>query len=176
MSSAGQIIRPVDVSQIESLLPSLNDESVEELYRFGNLMVSTTQQRALRLDSKLTGILNWSSAMLAFVLIDANVSHVHGSSMVVSMAAMIGAIAAVACSYFGLKSRLWPMPSERDWFQSASLEKPGMLRRFHVVSMLNVHQSQSDGNARRATMLTRAEWCLAVSASVSFAMLISRLF
>lgn len=175
-SSAGQVIHPVDVAEIETLLPSLVDESVEELYRFGTLMVSAAQQRALRLDAKLTGILNWCSAMLAFVLIDANASHQRGASLAISIAAMLAAMASVAFSYFGLKSRLWPMPSERDWFQRKLLEKPEHLRRYHVVSMLNVHQSQSDGNARRAIMLKRAEWCLAASATISFGMLLSRLF
>jgi hypothetical protein len=170
-----QKIRPVDVAEIEILLPSLADDSIEELYRFGSLMVSGSQQRALRLDSKLTGILNWSSAVLAFVLIDANVSHLHGIALAVSVVVMLIALASVAYSYLGLKSRLWQMPSEGDWFQRKALEKPGVLRRYHIVSMLNMHQSQSEGNERRASMLKWAERCLAGSAAVIFGMLLSRL-
>jgi hypothetical protein len=175
MASADQIIHPVEVSDIESRLPSLARESVEELYSFGALMVSSAQQRAIRLDTKLTGILNWSSAMLAFVLIDASVSHQHGGSLAVSALAMIAAIASVACSYVGLKSKVWPAPSERDWFQERLLDKPDMLRRYHVVSMLNVHQSQSHGNSHRAATLRWAELCLALSAITTFLMLFIRL-
>ncbi len=152
MASVDQLVRPVDVAEIELRLPSLAREGlVEELYSFGTLMVSSAQQRAVRLDTKLTGVLNWSSAMLAFLLIDANISRLHGASLWTSFLAMITAIFSVACSYAGLKSRLWPTPSENDWFKSSLLDKPEILRRYHIVSMLNMHQSQSDGNLRRAS-------------------------
>jgi hypothetical protein len=138
-------------------------------------MVSSSQQRALRLDTKLTGILNWSSAVLAFVLIDATVTHQKGLGLTVSFIAMLAALASVAASYFGLKSRLWERPSEGDWFKTELLKKPDTLQRYHVVSMLNVHQTQSEGNERCAGTLKTAEVFLAISAAVTFAMLLARL-
>jgi hypothetical protein len=175
VSSADQIIRPINVPDIELELPSLAKEAVEELYRFGQIMVSSSQQRALRLDAKLTGVLNWSSAVLAFVLIDANVSHQKGFGLAVSLMAIAAALASVAASYFGLKSRLWERPSEGDWFKTELLRKPETLQRYHVVSMLNVHQTQSEGNERCAGTLKTAEIFLAISGAVTFAMLVARL-
>ena len=75
-------------------------------------MVSSSQQRALRLDAKLTGILSWSSAMLAFTLIDANVSHRNGLGLAVSAFAILAALASVGAAYLGLKSKFWARPSE----------------------------------------------------------------
>jgi hypothetical protein len=127
------------------------------------------------LDTKLTGILNWSSAVLAFVLIDANVSHQKGLGLAVSFIAVVAALASVTASYFGLKSRLWERPSEGDWFKTELLKKPDTLQRYHVISILNVHQTQSEGNERCAETLKTAEIFLAISAAVTFAMLFMRL-
>ena len=175
MVTNDEIIQPVNVAEVEETLPSLNDDSVAELYQFGNLMVTSAQQRAIRLDAKLTGVLNWSSGLLAFVLIDANVSHVRGLLFVGSLLAMLVALISVGSAYLGLRSRFWPSPSERDWFRSGFLNKPGTLRRYHVVSMLNMHQSQSEGNSKRAHMLKIAELGLVLSGLIVFVSLFARL-
>src|ERR1035438_5576162 len=109
MFFARQIVHPVDVSIVEAELPNLPKDSVEELYQFGECMISRAQQRAVRLDSKLTGILNWSSAVLAFVLIDAGASHQKGFRLALSVTVMLAALVSVGFSYLGLKSQLWPM-------------------------------------------------------------------
>lgn len=50
------------------------------------------------------------------------------------------------------------------------------LRRYHVVSLLNAHQAQSEGNERRARSLRLGEIAIAASAAAVFAIQFSRLF
>ena len=112
---ADQLVQTVDVAEVEFRLPSLADDSVEELYRFGTLMVSSAQLRTARLDAKLTGILGWSSAALAFLLVGGSALRPHGSALVVLLLPIAITTTSVIAAYFGLESRLWPTPSERDW-------------------------------------------------------------
>ena len=111
---SSQLIQTVDVADVEVRLLSVGDASVEELYRFGALMVSSAQLRTARLDAKLTGILGWSSAALAFVLVDGSVSKPRGLVFDALLVAVALTLASVISAYFGLKSRVWPAPSERD--------------------------------------------------------------
>jgi hypothetical protein len=166
----------VDVADVERRLPSLGDDSVEELYRFGTWMVSSAQQRTTRLDAKLTGILGWSSAALAFVLVDGALSKPRGLFFVAVIVAVAVTTASIVSACLGLKSRVWPAPSERDWFRDGVLESAETLKRYHIVSMLNIHHCQADVNYKRAKWLMASEILLALSASAIFVTLVSRLF
>src|ERR1017187_9862737 len=111
---AKQILRFADIDDIENRLIALSDGTIEELYRFGGLMVSEVQQRASDLDSKLTGILGWSVATLAFLLFDGKISGLHGFGKVPVFIATATALTSVIVSFLGLKTTMWPAPSEQD--------------------------------------------------------------
>jgi hypothetical protein len=172
---AKQILRFADIDDMENRLIALNDGAIEELYRFGGMMVSEVQQRASHLDSKLTGVFGWSVATLAFLLFDGKVSGLHGFGKLAVFLATAMSLASVVVAFLGLKTTMWPSPSEQDWFREDLLEHTEMLKRYHIVSMLNVHQQQGFKNARKADTLRTAEILLALTAIVIAGILLARL-
>ena len=161
----GPVARRVSIEDIEKQVLSLCDGTVTELYDFGVLMVTEVERRALGIDSKLTSILGWSSAVLGFLLLGTSPGGSFGSSLLllVSIALTLGA---VISSFLGLRTILWITPSEKDWFRDELLENAGRLRRYHIVSMLNTHQDHEKEIEKKASRLALAERLLAVAASL----------
>jgi hypothetical protein len=162
---AKQQISYVDIDDIEVQLssPELPDSSVGELYRFGEIMLSDVRQTSSLLDTKLTSILGWSTATLAFLLLDSNSKAVNFAKPFLITAALI-AMVSIGLSMLGLRSRLWPSPSEKDWFQDELLQEPSSLTRYHVVSLLASHQQHIKMNASKANFLRFAEITLMIAA------------
>ena len=67
---SSQLIDPVDIDAIETRIFNREtpDATVEEFYRFGQILFSECLQRGSEMDRKLTNILVWSTAALAFLL------------------------------------------------------------------------------------------------------------
>ena len=84
MRLAKQQISYVDIDDIEVQLssPEIPDSSVDELYRFGEILFSDVRQTSSQINTKLTSILGWSTATLAFLLFDAHSKN--GNSQTVS--------------------------------------------------------------------------------------------
>jgi hypothetical protein len=161
-----QILQFVDIDDIELQIPALNGDTVEELYRFGTLMVSEVQQRASQLDSKLIGIVGWAAATLAFLLFQNKTPSPSTAERMVTFVAIAFAVLSVLASCVGLKTAMWSFPSEPDWFRESLLDNAEALKQYHVVSMLNAHQQQHRMNGKKAYRLRYSEAFLAVSASL----------
>jgi hypothetical protein len=67
-----QIYQPVDIEDTEQQIFSetTSDAIVEEFYRFGQILFSECLQRGSELDRKLANMLGWSTAALAFLLLN----------------------------------------------------------------------------------------------------------
>ena len=161
-----QIVRLVDIETIELRLanPKTQDGTVEELYRFGSLVFSEIQQRGAELDRKLTNFLGWSLATLAFFLINLSKYQSWGFDRIVVTAASILSFSCVALAAFALKTKIWPAPSEGDWFKDELWDEPSMMKRYHVVSILATHQGYATKVKAKADCLAWIEVLLPISA------------
>jgi hypothetical protein len=167
-----QLIQSVDIDDIEVQLsnPKTPDDTVDEFYRFGTVLFSEIQQRGAEVDRKLTNVLGWSIATLAFLLMNRN-RYIDWTKLVVTGAAAMAFIC-VILSAFALKTRMWPAPSENDWFRRELWAEPAMLRRYHVVSLLSTHQTHVKNVKLKADCLGWLEILLSISALGIFTVLL----
>ncbi len=170
-----QAFTAINIAEIQMQLPTLSNEIIEELYRFGALVLSDAQQRSARLDAKLTLILGCSSAMLALLLLNGNAPK-HGIRWSFYLGTITVATLSVAFCYFALKSKRIFAMSEADWFRDGLLNHVETLKRYHIISMLQIHQVQLNGNLQKSRMLRFAEVLMALSALGVYAILLFRLF
>lgn len=154
---------------VDDVLACLNGDmpqgTVDQLYDFGKLMLD--QIRALRnsYDAKLTSCLGWSTVTSA-VLLSRITTWVgpSASGKLASVATVLVGLSVIA-SMFGLKSWSgWKWPSEKDWFHEELFPWPDRLRRQHLVSMLEAHQSYSRKTQKKGYALMLSEYSLIGSA------------
>jgi hypothetical protein len=169
---------------VDSIWESASADVLDQLYSFGEILLNEVQQRSAQLDTKLTTMLGLSGAMMAFLLIGNEFwSTASGSSAVipglvwyrlgVALASAIGLACIVLC-YFGLKLRQWDFPSTTDWLNREYLTKADEMKRFHIISMLETHDSHNKNNAKKARNARRAENLLAISAALVGLILLAR--
>jgi hypothetical protein len=162
-----QIIHPVDIEDIERRMFSdaTSEEIVDEFYKFGQIMFAECLQRGSELDRKLANMLGWSTAALAFLLLNhSRVAQFGIVGVACTIVAVASALFAVATTSFALKTRMWAAPSEEDWFKDNLWGDPSWMKRHHVVSLLLTHQVQTKHVARKARHLRYAELSLPASA------------
>jgi len=150
-----QVLRFVEVDSIEDRLsaPGIPDATVEEFYRFGALLFSEIQQRGSEVDRKLTNLLGWSIATLAFLLLKQPFAHVGNVASIAEITAGVFSLGCVALAAIAVKTRMWRAPSEADWFQKDLWDDPSSLKRYHLVSILATHQAQARNVKRKAECL-----------------------
>jgi uncharacterized membrane protein YgdD (TMEM256/DUF423 family) len=166
-----QALRFVEIEAIQERLstPGIQDATVEEFYRFGTLLFSEIQQRGSEIDRKLTNVLGWSMATLAFLLL--NQSRFAQIGSYVRAAAITAAILSFVCvivAAFAVKTRMWRAPSEADWFQEKLWGDPATMKRYHILSMLATHQAQARNVKVKANCLGIIEILLAMTGLALF--------
>jgi hypothetical protein len=174
--TSSQIFHPLEIDNIELRLsdPIVSDSTIEELYRFGALMFAEIQQRGSETDRKLANLLGWSIASLGFVVLKYSQMAANKSQHAVLIMAMVLSLACVVIGGLALLSKMWQAPSEDDWFKEELWDSPSMLRRYHVVSMLSVHQTNARRVAKKADCLGYIEvlividWLLILSGILFF--------
>jgi hypothetical protein len=155
-----QFVHTINVEDAENTLMHLDSQALERLYGFGQILFGEVQQRSSQLDSKLTSILGWSSAMLAFLVLDLG-THTRGAINVslIGLAASF-AFGGLIAAALGIRSTRWIIPSEADWFRDGILDRPDDLTRYYVLSLLETHQDQNRENSKKSRFLAIAERCL----------------
>jgi hypothetical protein len=164
-----QNLRFVEVEDINARLcrPGTPEETVDEFYRFGTLLFSEIQQRGSEVDRKLTNLLGWSIATLAFLLLNRTHFGQYGSYTWVAMiTASIFSLGCIAIAAYAIKTRMWRAPSEADWFQKDLWEDPTTLKRYHLISLLATHQAQAMNVKTKAECLWLIEVFLLISSGV----------
>ncbi len=165
-------VRSVDVKEAQTKLLSQPYEKVaDQLYSFGALLLGEVQQRTTALDAKLTSVLGWTAAMLAFLLIG-NQSWVAApmdslarlQNWLMIFAAVL-AIGAIFCAFLGMKTTLWIWPSQRDWFKMSLFDQGLTLKKFHIIAMLEAHQAHNHLNQDKGKWAWHSQWLLAVAAT-----------
>lgn len=156
-----RIVRYVSIKDKQEQIVSLGSDTVDELYEFGTLLLAEVQGRSAALDSKLTSILGWSSALLGFLLVGAPGGFLGDLLLLVAAGLALGA---VISSSAGLRIVIWMTPSEQDWFRDGLMDSPERLRSYHVISMLNSHQDHEREMGKKAAHLVRSEKLLVATA------------
>ena len=140
-------------------------EVLDELRGFGDLMMSEVVSRAGLLETKALGALGWASVILAFLLLGGptwrNVAWWQTCGLV------LGALAALFSaerSFDALRVRKWTWPSQRDWFRSDLFDDVNSLRIYHLLALLENHETHSLANGEKARSLEWAQWGLLLAA------------
>jgi hypothetical protein len=146
--------RDLSNEEVRKLVYSYEDPQVtDELYSFGQMLLTEVQQRAGQIDSKATTILGWATAILAFLFTQLDKT---GGAVDLGFGSAVAGLTSVAVisSYCALRAREgWRWPSDRDWFQKAALCKGDELKRFHLRSIHDARRSQRDLTERKARFL-----------------------
>lgn len=169
-----QILHLVEIQTVEQRLsdPLTPPETIEELYRFGQLLFTELQQRSSETDKKPTSVFGWSVATLGFLLISKNRFAGREYEALAANAASVFSFLSAALSAFAIKTRMWRAPSENDWFQKDLWTHADRLKRYHLVSLLETHQAQIQGVQRKAELLGFSEIFLAITALVILGLLL----
>jgi hypothetical protein len=151
--------------EITRLVYSYKDEKItDELYSFGEMLLSETDDRAKQIDSKATSVLGWATAILAFLftqLIQANGI----INLFLGVSSGLFSLLAVRRSYKALQARKgWLWPSDRDWFEETAFASADELKRFHIRSLHEVRSKRMEITELKSNHLWRAEKWLAFAA------------
>ena len=169
-------VSPQDAEAWLTAAPS--KELVDELFGFGGHLLSEVTARTSAIDAKANWVLGWSAAVLASVVVGSPQwisTNNWGVIVLVSLALASALVAAVAASMV-LHIRDWSWPSERDWLCHELFGDPVKLRAFHLVSMLETHQSHVAHNNRKGDYLVVAQWGLVLAVVVVGGMAITRVW
>jgi hypothetical protein len=169
-------IKHVKVERVIEYLENASPDTVNQLYDFGKILLD--QIRALResYDARLTSAFGWSTGLLAVMFIgDSRIADSEASRPWFLAAATTALLSLVAASIGRFSRSVWKWPSETTWFERDRMPWADSLKKSHVVSMLEAHQSYSERCIKKGNALTAAEVLLGVSGvAVGICILISR--
>jgi hypothetical protein len=152
-------IHEVSVDEVEmSLLRASSPELLEELSKFGALLLNEVSARTTSIDSKASSIVGWTPVVLTGLLaVNAITPQVSGFAIGVSVALVGGAF---WFAFSALRVREWEWPSTDDWFRNELLSDPTRLRIFHLLGMLETHQKHHRFNLKKGDYLRTSQWML----------------
>lgn len=136
-------LNEVDRARIEKLLSTqpLDVQLAADLFEFGSFRFDEARGRNSAIDSKVTSLLGWTGASLAFLtqLSPANISKTDAIAAGLLLAALIMAFFAVA-----FRSG-WQVPSERDWLAESliSAGKQKELKQSYILSLFDASRSSN---------------------------------
>lgn len=166
-------IGSVDLKALELALDDgrIPSESVAELAMFGQLLVTSIEQRIEHRKGRAISIVGWSLAALGFLMVG-------GGSLggmliwVIGFFALLAMLLGVAASWrerlswFGLPTWFWTEPDSADF---GNLESADRLRRVRVFQLAEVYLSLARANANKSTLLLLAEISMLICGAVLFA-------
>ena len=156
------VFQPVSSADAEKWMTDKSSKDlIDAVYTFGTLMLTEMNGRMSAVDGKATSILGWSSAALAFLLIDQPwLQTLSWFEVLLVVFSVLAASNAALMAGLALRLRKWPWPSERDWFQHTLFDDPVRLRTFYTATMLKAHRESGLQSVWKAWFLTRAQWSL----------------
>jgi hypothetical protein len=125
-------------------------------------------------DGKLTTVLGLACGMFVSLLFGTALKNLAPMKLWTSLAAA-SALIALTVAAIALMSKMWRLPSERDWFKE-ELHDSLQLRKYHVVSLLAAHQQRVKLIAKKSGYLQTAEWFVTFSALVIAGILFTAAF
>ena len=151
--------------QVNDLVYSYDDRAItDELYSFGSILLSNSQERVRQINSRSATVLTWASGILALLFSQVDVA-LRGVQLLIVLLGSASALVAVICSFMALRLRDgWCSPSDQDWFEKSALVNADELKRFHVRSLHEIRQSEDAMADQKGTLLFRGQQFLMVAA------------
>jgi hypothetical protein len=132
--------------EVKQRLEECGDEKcVDELYSFGQMMVNESLDTLHRLDAKAYAVAGYSGATFTALVSVAAFAKNMGPGLVWPIALILALLFALAAAAFSLAAiRFRPVDwfSPNEWIKEDCLDDPAFLRRYHILCMYGVQQSQ----------------------------------
>lgn len=157
-------VNPADVDA--ALTKGCPDATVSQLFTFSSLMMDEIRQRTGTLDTKGLVVLGWGGALFGYLL-SAEIATAAWPLRVASILPALVAGYAIQKAYGAARLRDYDWPSDTDWFRIELFMKPDILRRYHLMSLLETHQNHSRQNGKKLAALQRAQKALAVASMLT---------
>jgi hypothetical protein len=160
----------IEIEQAKERLRLVDDPKViDQLYSFGERLLSEARERSVRIESKAFNVLTWSIAIVAFIFSQVNSATKTITSAKILLTAAVLSIVALAFSYCVIKSRNNSTCSDEDWMRKDCLDSPDDLKMFHVRSIHKVRHESLIVSDRKSIWLLCAETSLMLSGITLFA-------
>jgi hypothetical protein len=145
--------------------------TTNELYEIGLILVTDSVESLHRLDAKAHAIAGYSAAVFGVLFSAAVLSDKLPVEKVWPVVLFLAAVCALIAAFFSmlavkLRSVEWFSPDE--WFKKELLSKPEGLRRYHVLCMYGVRQSNRKEHHQKARNLRRAQILLCIAYLLMF--------
>ncbi len=162
-------------AEVKLRLTECDGDCIDELYSFGLMMVNESLDTLHRLDAKAYALAGYSGATLgALVSVSALAKNIGPETIwpIAIILAALAALAAVLFSLLAIKFRPVDWFSPNEWLKGDCLDDPAFLRRYHILCMYGVQQSQRERAFEKIRDVKWAVWCLFASGAlmcISFA-------
>lgn len=132
---------------------------LDELFQFGELMLEEESRTTSTVESKATSVLGWTTGLLALFVLQPSrsIADMNVVELALTSFGVFGAFVGLFGCFQALRVRDWKCPSQQDWFSPELFGHPSILRRFHLLSMLETHQEHSAVNAKKVHWLKVAQ-------------------
>ena len=128
-----------------------------ELYSFGSMLLTETQQRAMQIDSKSAVVLGWATAMLALLFWKSH-TPLEGISRWFLLGSGAFSLLAVVGAFLAIRSRDdWAWPSDKSWFSENALKSDNeeKLKRYHLRVMHEITIAYCDPQSQSTMSVVR---------------------
>ena len=159
--------------EVKRRLTEADVECIDELYSFGMMMVNESLDTLHRLDAKGYAIAGYSGATFAALVSVAAFAKNIGPGTIWPIALILAALSALIAAAFSLtaiKFRPVDWFSPNEWLKGDCLDDPSFLRRYHILCMYGVQQSQRD---RAFDKIHKVKWAVRALVASGFLLCIS---
>jgi len=168
-------VRFADLQKERGRIGLHSKETIDRLYDFGLVLTNEVQQRAAQIDTKLGIYLAASIGIIALLSIAIPKNQGSPGGRVAAIIALLLAAIAGVLSANGLRSSLWPFPSETAWFNENEIKDEDRLKRTYVLGLLQSHQLQQRKVCLKVNQLVTIEVFLQLSALAMTVLIFTRL-
>lgn len=168
----GQVTNRLSEPEVRDRLRSCTDPKViDEIYSFGQMMLSATVETTRILDSKAASMAAYGGAIVTLLVSTAG-GWVHlGDPLTLALAA-VAAISGFGAAIFAVRVmalRDFDWLGEEEWLEKDCLSEVEKLKRYRVLTMWGAMDSHKNASVDKVAILKKSQQWL--SASVFFVLL-----
>jgi hypothetical protein len=144
-------------------------ETTKELYEFGKLLLDESLDSGYRLDSKAFMSAGYASVILTLLVASAAFWSSKGvGALFMFVGAGIATFVAAVAAFAALKLQAVDWFSPNEWFNTECLGDTERLRRYHILCMYGVRQSQKRICWSKIRRIHCAQWALMATGAFLF--------
>jgi len=147
---------------------------IEEVYEFGQKMLTETVTRTRLLDTKAATMAAYGAAIVTLLVSTSGTWARTGNRWTPIVAALAGlaAFVAVICSVTVMALKNFDWLSEEEWLEPNCLSDINKLKRYRALTIWGAMDSYKTVHVRKANRLKLAEWTLLLSVCLLFVVLL----